>query len=274
MAVKCPYCGTINLETAVFCASCGHEIVLSTSQSAQPSSRNCTSCGRSIPWGALVCPYCGKDYRALAFPPEQKELVSTGMRVLLYIVSFLIPIAGFIIGAIYYTKPEQEYKHVGKICIVLGLVAFLVSFGFAALLYLMVLGFGGTDGAPAIQVLNRSSVPGGFKIAFTSPTSEVVWSDVMMTLSDGWETVSWHPTTQELTSTYPPTTWRFGSGQQMGAIDVWLNVTDLAANGRVGNGDYITLTTSGGQFSMSTTYTLTLIYEPTGSAMVNYNFTG
>lgn len=110
------------------------------------------------------------------------------MRILLYIVSFLIPIAGFIIGAIYYTKPEQEYKHVGKICIVLGLVAMVVFFGLAALLYVMVLGFGGTDGTdgtPAIQVLSRSSVVGGFKIAFTAPTSEVVWSDVTMTLSDG-----------------------------------------------------------------------------------------
>lgn len=60
----------------------------------------------------------------------------------------------------------------------------------------------------------------------------------------------------------------------MGALDVWLNVTDLAANGRMNNGDYITLTTSNGQFSMSTTYTLTLIYEPTAGAMVYYGFTG
>jgi hypothetical protein len=41
------------------------------------------------------------------------------------------------------------------------------------------------------------------------------------------------------------------------------------------NGDYITLTLPfGGAFSPSTTYTLTLIYEPTAGQMLNYTFTG
>jgi len=76
-------------------------------------------------WDANVCPYCGHDYRVqvAAIPSAQ---MSGGMKIFLYILSFLIPLAGFIIGAIYYTKPEPEYKHVGKMCIILGLLAILL----------------------------------------------------------------------------------------------------------------------------------------------------
>ena len=48
------------------------------------------------------------------------------MKIFLYLLSFIIPIVGFIIGAIYYTKPEPEYKHVGKMCIILGLLSILL----------------------------------------------------------------------------------------------------------------------------------------------------
>lgn len=89
------------------------------------TTRNCVSCGRSISWDANVCPYCGHDYRmAMAAPPRAE--ISTGMKIFLYLLSFLIPLAGFIIGAIYYTKPEPEFKEVGKMCIIIGLLAILL----------------------------------------------------------------------------------------------------------------------------------------------------
>jgi len=88
--------------------------------------RNCVSCGRSIAWDANVCPYCGHDYRFQGMAPQQAQ-VSEGMKILLYIVSFLIPLAGFIIGAVYYTKPEHEFRELGKMCIILALVAVLLG---------------------------------------------------------------------------------------------------------------------------------------------------
>ena len=58
-------------------------------------------------------------------------------------------------------------------------------------------------------------------------------------------------------------------------MTVYLNATDLAGNGRMSNGDYITLQVGGGSvFSPSTTYTLTLLYEPTDGSMLAYDFTG
>jgi predicted RNA-binding Zn-ribbon protein involved in translation (DUF1610 family) len=268
VAVKCPNCGFENPDTAAFCSSCGKDM-------RSMGTRNCVSCGRSIAWNANVCPYCGKDYRIQAYAQPPQPLISSGVRVLLYIISVLIPFAGIIIGAIYYTKPEEEYKHVGKICLVIGVVMTVLSVGLSVLLYVMVLGFGGTTSTPGIMVTRKSSVPDGFKIEFSAPTSEISWSDVAIQLSDGWHTVSWtNTTTKSLTGTSPPEVWHYGHAQDLGTLSVFLNVTDLAANGRMNIGDYITLTTSGLEFSPSTTYTLTLLYEPTDGSMLAYDFTG
>jgi RNA polymerase subunit RPABC4/transcription elongation factor Spt4 len=270
MAMKCPHCGTENLDSAVFCTSCGREMSFTRK-------RNCVSCGRSISWDANVCPYCGKDYRYQTLPGRH-ELVSPGMRAIFYVVSIIFPIAGFIIGAIYYTKPEEEYKHVGKMCIVFATVAIVVEMGLGALLYVLVLGFSGYgDGysTPGINVLRKSSITGGFKIEFTAPTSEVSWSDVTILLSDTFHTLSWtNLTSEDLTSVSPPAVWHYGRGMDLNGLDVFLNVTDLASNGRMSNGDYITLTVGGGTFSTGTTYSLTLLYKPTDGSMISYVFTG
>ena len=68
----------------------------------------------------------------------------------------------------------------------------------AAVLYVMVLGFGGTSSTPGINVLRKSSIASGFKIEFTAPTSEVAWTDVTIQLSDGTNTVTWDTMTTEL----------------------------------------------------------------------------
>ena len=50
---------------------------------------------------------------------------------LLYILSFFIPLAGFIVGAIYSSKEEEHYKHVGKNCLIfstLNIVLVLFSY--------------------------------------------------------------------------------------------------------------------------------------------------
>jgi hypothetical protein len=91
------------------------------------ATRNCVSCGRSISWDANVCPYCGHDYRMQMMAPMQGPQISDGMKILLYIVSFLFSIVGIIIGVYYLTKSEQEYKDVGKICLVLALVGIVVG---------------------------------------------------------------------------------------------------------------------------------------------------
>jgi hypothetical protein len=50
----------------------------------------------------------------------------SGMKILLYIVSFLIPLAGIIIGVIYMGKEDEESKALGKTCLIIGIVAFVL----------------------------------------------------------------------------------------------------------------------------------------------------
>jgi hypothetical protein len=133
---------------------------------------------------------------------------------------------------------------------------------------------GEVDMTPSINVLQKSAVSNGFKVAFTAPTSEVAWSDVTIQLADGSNTVTWDTmTTEGLTSSSPPAVFN-GAVKTLGTLSVYMNATDLAGNGRMSNGDYITLQVGGAVFAPSTTYTLTLLYEPTGGSMLGYNFTG
>jgi hypothetical protein len=111
---------------------------MSEAQSQQP--RNCVSCGRSISWYANVCPYCGHDYRAQLYTGQVRgETISSGVKILFYLLSFFIPIVGFIIGAIYYTKPEPELKEVGKMCLILAVLAIVINVVCAAALWSTVL---------------------------------------------------------------------------------------------------------------------------------------
>lgn len=91
------------------------------------SSRNCVSCGRAIAWDANVCPYCGHDFRIPMAAAQPVERVSTLVKIIVYLVSIFIPIIGIIIGIIFYVNPNPEYKHVGKMCIILALLVVLIA---------------------------------------------------------------------------------------------------------------------------------------------------
>jgi len=82
--------------------------------------RNCVGCGRTIAWDANVCPYCGRDYRAQMMMPQGQPTLSDGVKVILYVISFLIWFVGIIIGAVYYTKPDAESKEFGRMCLLLA----------------------------------------------------------------------------------------------------------------------------------------------------------
>jgi len=95
--------------------------------------RSCVACGRAIAWDVNVCPYCGHDFRPqmagmqqpmYGQPMPQQEAVSGGMKILLYLLSFLFWPIGIIIGAIYYGKPET--KEVGKMCIILAILGVVI----------------------------------------------------------------------------------------------------------------------------------------------------
>ncbi len=145
----------------------------------------------------------------------------------------------------------------------------------AAVLYVMVLGFGGTGTqAPTTSLAKKTPGPDfGVKYEFVSISKDTGWSDITIQLSDGTNTVQWSPLTADLdngtTAKYVTTS------KTLGTLTVWCNITDLVGNGYVNGGDFLTFTTGRTPtFSASTTYTVNVIYDPTNSKIYDTTFTG
>ena len=64
----------------------------------------------------------------------EKQIDNTTI-ILLYILSFFIPLAGFIVGAICASKEEEHYKHVGKNCLIFSVMNIVIGFIMVALLF-------------------------------------------------------------------------------------------------------------------------------------------
>ena len=59
---------------------------------------------------------------------KEENSLDRETKFILYIVSLLIPIAGIIIGAIYVSKNEQNFKIIGKNCMLFSLFSIITSF--------------------------------------------------------------------------------------------------------------------------------------------------
>ena len=102
--------------------------------SSTPSTRNCVSCGRAIPWDANVCQYCGHDFRAQAQAPAKKKGVLPVVGGVLVIIAGLVEIisGGFLVSGGEFVGGYDLGTGVGDILtacgviwIILGLVAIL-----------------------------------------------------------------------------------------------------------------------------------------------------
>jgi hypothetical protein len=129
-----------------------------------------------------------------------------------------------------------------------------------------------TDG----PLVRKAALAYGFKFQLFAPSSKTSWTDVTFQLSAGSNTISWiNLSAENLNSKESNTTWHYGHPQNLGSLSVWFNVTDLTGNGRLDYGDIITFTTgSDALFSSSTTYTLSILYEPTDESILALDFTG
>lgn len=147
----------------------------------------------------------------------------------------------------------------------------------AATLYVMVFGFGGNTNTPPAAAFTKASVTDGFKFTFTPFSKDTTWDQISIVLTDDSSAISFTNTTTASMSGHGGTmmtmTHCVGS-RALGNLTVWMNATDLAGNGYVNQGDCVTLTTAGGKFSNSTTYTISLLYKPTGDTITSLSFTG
>ena len=144
----------------------------------------------------------------------------------------------------------------------------------AATLYVMVFGLGGgSTNSPPVGSVTKSSVTDGFKFTFTPMSTDTLWSSIYIIISDGTGAATFKNFSTPALSTSHPTTVSLGS-RACGTLTLFMNVTDLAGNGYVNQGDSVTVTTSGGQFSNQVTYELYLMHGPTGSQIASLPFQG
>lgn len=139
-----------------------------------------------------------------------------------------------------------------------------------AVLFVMASNLGGTTHTPAVLTLDTDTVPYGYMVKLTEPTSDVKWGDVSIYLSDGANTAVWSNfTTEDMVGSPGPRTWHYGSPIALGSLQVYLNITDLAGNGQMNRGDYLVFTTSSlNTFSPAVRYEMTILHEPTGGSML------
>jgi len=138
----------------------------------------------------------------------------------------------------------------------------------AAVLYVMVLGFGGTQQQTPTTQLTKTTVSSGVKMTLAAVSIDTLWDDVTILLSDGTDTDTWAMATENLDGG-SAVTYRYTTASTN--LGVFLNITDIAGNGYANQGDYFTLT---GTLSATTTYTVTLIFDPTSSEITHQTFTG
>nr|WP_263324933.1 hypothetical protein [Neobacillus sp. Marseille-Q6967] len=53
--------------------------------------------------------------------------MSSGQRVLLYILSFIIPVVGIILGIVWMNDSDPGKKLIGKNCLIVGIVSIVLS---------------------------------------------------------------------------------------------------------------------------------------------------
>lgn len=53
--------------------------------------------------------------------------MSGGLKALLYILSFCVPIVGIILGIIWMNDQDVEKKAIGKTCLIVGIVSIVLS---------------------------------------------------------------------------------------------------------------------------------------------------
>ena len=143
----------------------------------------------------------------------------------------------------------------------------------AAVLYVMVLGFGGTSAQTPAATYSKATITNGEKITIVSITkTDVPWDDVKIQLSNDTVVIEWSPTKAFQSSV----TGHAYAATTLTGMSVVLTVYDVSGNGYVSGTDYFTVTTAAAPgFYSGSTYSAVLLYEPSGERCgVPMTFTG
>jgi len=148
----------------------------------------------------------------------------------------------------------------------------------AAVLYVMVLGFGSTSTTTPTATYSKATITNGQQINIVSITkTDVGWDDIKVQLTDGTNFAEWSPATANLDGGTAVSSNLSATADNLGTLMVCCIVYDVGGNGYCSGSDYFKVYTYAGAsaFTSSTTYSAVLIYEPTGEKMgTGISFTG
>ena len=125
----CAHCLRPVLSEFEFCPYCGKKlrVMKIPETSFHPSQEaKCLKCARTIDRTFPYCPYCGHLQSA---PLKKREPESLGFRLAVYVLSFLVPVAGVVFWLSWKRNPEGERRTEGDACLgaaFLGLIAYVL----------------------------------------------------------------------------------------------------------------------------------------------------
>lgn len=97
-----------------------------------PTEIKCSKCDGVNAFTSDVCKYCGVEFdKRKYYDPEyydgneqEYEEKSYGFQ---YFFSFIIPIVGFVLGAVLLSKDDEDERNNGVACIVLGIISVIIN---------------------------------------------------------------------------------------------------------------------------------------------------
>ncbi len=149
--IVCTKCGAQNFRTDAICRNCETDLTpakMAIAWKVREDTRKglvtCMVCGEQNPEGYKFCSDCGNSLESNSSTTQRpfRQEIGSNARTLFYLASFFIPIAGFVIGAVFYARtpdPSHEFRDAGVAC--LGLATASVLIGISILFTLWVAGF-------------------------------------------------------------------------------------------------------------------------------------
>ena len=93
-----------------------------------PETINCEKCDGPNSFSNKVCDFCGHELnKAKYYTDEYYEWTEENDSYTFhYVISFIIPLIGFIVGAVMLANDDAEKRTCGKACIIIGIVSTVV----------------------------------------------------------------------------------------------------------------------------------------------------
>jgi RNA polymerase subunit RPABC4/transcription elongation factor Spt4 len=141
----CSRCGGELASEHDYCRLCGEPSRANSYSNGNAEEWTCMTCGRKVSMDFKFCPNCGRPsiipYNANPFPAQQPEYIedSTAVHYILFALSFLVPLLGFILGFLLtrsHHSPEDQ--HAGRICMMLALFWPLIAILFIVRILLII----------------------------------------------------------------------------------------------------------------------------------------